>query len=103
MALVDAWAWPDEVLNSCIGSYDGDAYARLYDAARTREPLNRTEVGISSSAWQGCAMHITFFPFHASYCFICYHLILRQVPEGYAESIKPLLQAGAQRAKLAKL
>jgi acyl-CoA oxidase len=39
VALVDGFALPDYVLNSALGSYDGDVYNRLFDFA-VREPLN---------------------------------------------------------------
>ena len=41
--LVDAFDIPDEILNSCLGSYDGDVYNRLYQWAK-RAPRNKTEV-----------------------------------------------------------
>jgi hypothetical protein len=37
--LVDGFAIPDYLLNSALGSYDGDVYNRLFDFA-AREPLN---------------------------------------------------------------
>jgi acyl-CoA oxidase len=40
IALVDAFDFPDSVLNSTIGSYDGNVYERLFDAA-FHAPLNR--------------------------------------------------------------
>ncbi|KAF9354797.1 hypothetical protein BGX34_010817 [Mortierella sp. NVP85] len=43
VALVDAFAFPDYVLNSAIGAFDGHAYERYTEMA-TREPLNQTEV-----------------------------------------------------------
>jgi len=39
VALVDAFDFPDSVLNSTIGSYDGNVYERLFDAA-FHAPLN---------------------------------------------------------------
>lgn len=66
VGLVDAWAWPDALLHSAIGSSDGDAYRRLYHTARDQEPLNASEV-----------------------------------PAGYAEHIRPLLHAGAERVRAA--
>ncbi len=44
VALVDAWGLPDELLNSALGSYDGDVYNRLYTMAKEREPLNKFDV-----------------------------------------------------------
>ena len=41
--LVDAFDIPDEILNSCLGSYDGDVYTRLYQWAQ-KAPRNKTEV-----------------------------------------------------------
>ena len=43
VALVDAWAIPDFVLDSAIGRSDGDAYGALLAAAK-REPLNAEPV-----------------------------------------------------------
>ncbi|KAF8934573.1 hypothetical protein BGZ58_005615 [Dissophora ornata] len=43
VGLVDAFAFPDYVLNSAIGAFDGRVYERYTEMA-TREPLNQTEV-----------------------------------------------------------
>lgn len=43
VALVDAYGIFDETLNSTLGSYDGNAYDRLYDAAK-RCSVNKTQV-----------------------------------------------------------
>ncbi|KAF9931001.1 hypothetical protein FBU30_011006 [Linnemannia zychae] len=43
IGLVDAFAFPDYLLNSAIGAFDGRAYERYTEMA-TREPLNKTEV-----------------------------------------------------------
>ncbi|OCT53231.1 Peroxisomal acyl-coenzyme A oxidase 1 [Cladophialophora carrionii] len=40
VALVDAWAIPDYVLESALGSYDGDVYNRLFHKAHKENPLN---------------------------------------------------------------
>ena len=42
-ALVDAWDFPDRVLNSTIGRYDGNVYEAQY-AAAAASPLNQTEI-----------------------------------------------------------
>lgn len=42
VALVDAFAIPDEVLNSTLGRYDGNVYEALYEAARD-SPLNKQQ------------------------------------------------------------
>lgn len=42
VAFVDAFDFPDRVLNSTIGSYDGNVYERLYESAR-RSTLNRRD------------------------------------------------------------
>ena len=42
VALVDAFDFPDRVLNSTLGPYDGNVYERLYEAAR-RSTLNRQD------------------------------------------------------------
>jgi acyl-CoA oxidase len=38
--LVDAWSIPDYVLESALGSYDGDVYNRLFTKAHKENPLN---------------------------------------------------------------
>lgn len=38
--LVDAWSVPDYLLESALGSYDGDVYNRLYHKAHKENPLN---------------------------------------------------------------
>lgn len=43
VALVDAFDFPDRVLNSDLGRYDGNVYEALYDFARTSQ-LNSQEV-----------------------------------------------------------
>ncbi|KAG0287350.1 hypothetical protein BGZ96_008702 [Linnemannia gamsii] len=43
IGFVDAFAFPDYLLNSAIGAFDGRAYERYTEMA-TREPLNKTEV-----------------------------------------------------------
>lgn len=43
IGFVDAFAFPDYLLNSAIGAFDGRAYERYTEMA-TREPLNRNEV-----------------------------------------------------------
>lgn len=39
--LVDAWSIPDYVLESALGSYDGDVYNRLFHKAHKENPLNQ--------------------------------------------------------------
>lgn len=43
VALVDAFDFPDQVLGSCLGRYDGKVYQALYDYAKSA-PLNQTEI-----------------------------------------------------------
>ena len=43
VALVDAFDYPDHILKSTIGRYDGNVYEALYDAAQ-HSVLNKTEV-----------------------------------------------------------
>ncbi|XP_061189326.1 peroxisomal acyl-coenzyme A oxidase 1-like [Saccostrea echinata] len=43
VALVDAFDYPDSVLDSCLGRYDGQVYQALYEYAR-ESPLNEKEV-----------------------------------------------------------
>ncbi len=44
--LVDAFDFPDEILNSALGRYDGDVYTHLYKWAQ-RAPRNKKKVHIS--------------------------------------------------------
>ena len=43
VGLVDAFDFSDDVLQSCLGAYDGNVYERLYESAK-RAPFNQTEV-----------------------------------------------------------
>uniref|UniRef100_A0A4W4E8Y7 Acyl-coenzyme A oxidase n=1 Tax=Electrophorus electricus TaxID=8005 RepID=A0A4W4E8Y7_ELEEL len=43
VALVDAFDYHDEMLNSVLGRYDGNVYESMFEWAK-RSPLNRTEV-----------------------------------------------------------
>jgi acyl-CoA oxidase len=43
VALVDAFDYPDKVLDSCLGRYDGQVYQALYEYAKN-SPLNNKEV-----------------------------------------------------------
>ncbi|KAF9362238.1 acyl-coenzyme A oxidase [Mortierella sp. NVP85] len=43
VGLVDAFDFPDHFLNSALGSADGEAYQRLWDAAQ-RQEINQSEV-----------------------------------------------------------
>ena len=47
VSLVDAFDFYDETLLSALGSYDGQVYARLMQAAVT-PPLNTSSVSVSS-------------------------------------------------------
>lgn len=38
--LVDAWSIPDYLVDSALGSYDGDVYNRLFQKAHKENPLN---------------------------------------------------------------
>ncbi len=42
--LVDAFDFPDKVLNSALGRYDGDVYNHLFQWAQ-KAPRNRKKVG----------------------------------------------------------
>ena len=44
--LVDAFSFPDEVLNSALGRYDGDVYTHLYEWAQ-KAPRNKKKVMIN--------------------------------------------------------
>lgn len=43
VTLVDAFDYPDQVLQSCIGRYDGNVYEALYEYAKG-SPLNQADV-----------------------------------------------------------
>ncbi|XP_052764216.1 peroxisomal acyl-coenzyme A oxidase 1-like isoform X2 [Mya arenaria] len=43
VALVDAFDYPDQVLGSCLGRYDGNVYEALYEYAKN-SPLNKQDV-----------------------------------------------------------
>lgn len=43
VALVDAFNYTDHYLGSILGCYDGNVYAKLYDAA-WKDPLNESVV-----------------------------------------------------------
>ncbi|CAH1782747.1 unnamed protein product [Owenia fusiformis] len=43
VALVDAFDIPDNLLNSTLGCYDGNAYQHLYDSAKS-DPMNQKQV-----------------------------------------------------------
>jgi len=43
VAICDGFDYPDGVLNSTLGAYDGNVYERLFDAAK-RSPLNKKPV-----------------------------------------------------------
>ncbi|XP_078584955.1 peroxisomal acyl-coenzyme A oxidase 1-like [Branchiostoma floridae x Branchiostoma japonicum] len=43
VALVDAFDFPDEILQSVLGRYDGNVYENLYDWAK-KSPLNKSQV-----------------------------------------------------------
>ena len=50
--LVDAFDFPDAILSSVLGRYDGDAYKHLYDWAKNA-PRNKSKVpadGVDVSA-----------------------------------------------------
>jgi len=46
VALVDAFDFPDDLLCSVLGRYDGQVYENLYSWA-AKSPLNKTSVSIS--------------------------------------------------------
>uniref|UniRef100_A0A8C7CB86 Acyl-coenzyme A oxidase n=1 Tax=Oncorhynchus kisutch TaxID=8019 RepID=A0A8C7CB86_ONCKI len=46
VALVDAFDYCDEMLNSVLGRYDGNVYEHMFEWAR-RSPLNKTEVRVN--------------------------------------------------------
>ena len=43
VALVDAFDYPDKVLNSCLGRYDGQVYQALWDYCQS-SPMNEKDV-----------------------------------------------------------
>lgn len=54
VALVDAFDWHDQTLNSALGRYDGNVYEKMYELAK-KGPLNNQSV--SDFNWI-----MTFFP-----------------------------------------
>ena len=46
VGIVDGFDIPDSVLNSTIGSYDGNVYERMLDSAK-KSPLNQADVNES--------------------------------------------------------
>ena len=46
IGLVDALDFPDYILNSTLGAYDGNVYERLIEAAK-KSPLNQEDVNKS--------------------------------------------------------
>ena len=46
VALVDAFDYHDETLQSCLGRYDGRVYESLFEWAQ-HSPLNKTQVMLS--------------------------------------------------------
>jgi acyl-CoA oxidase len=50
VALVDAFDYPDQVLGSCLGRYDGQVYQALYDYAKAA-PLR--DGSINQSIFRG--------------------------------------------------
>lgn len=47
VALVDGFDYPDRMLNSCLGRYDGQVYDALFDYAKSSS-LNKQEVSLNS-------------------------------------------------------
>lgn len=43
VAFVDAFDYPDRMLDSCLGRYDGQVYQALYEFAKA-SPFNDTDV-----------------------------------------------------------
>ena len=48
VALVDAFDYCDGMLNSALGSYDGNVYERIFEYSKSA-PLNKDEVGYIST------------------------------------------------------
>ncbi len=71
--LVDAFDFPDEILNSALGRYDGDVYTHLYQWAQ-RAPRNKKKVCLS------CKKYL-----HANHC-------LPQVHDVYEKYLKGMLK-----------
>lgn len=42
VAVVDAFDYPDKILDSCLGRYDGQVYQALYEYAKN-SPFNEKE------------------------------------------------------------
>ena len=61
-ALVDAWDFPDRVLNSTIGRYDGNVYEAQYQAAAD-SPVSRPARLFRLLAWQRTrSSHVIWSP-----------------------------------------
>lgn len=52
VALVDAFDYPDGILQSCLGRYDGRVYEALWDYCQ-QSPMNTTDVSLRSSEFCG--------------------------------------------------
>ncbi len=63
--LVDAFDFPDEVLNSALGRYDGDVYTHLYRWAQ-RAPRNKKKVHTLGYSRPACR-HQFFLQVHDVY------------------------------------
>lgn len=48
VAFVDAFDYPDAILGSCLGRYDGQVYQALYEYSKL-SPLNNTDVRINKN------------------------------------------------------
>ncbi len=53
--LVDAFDFPDEILNSALGRYDGDVYTHLYQWAQ-RAPRNKKKVLYSTCIYDAVVL-----------------------------------------------
>ena len=51
--LVDAFDFPDQLLNSALGRYDGDVYTHLYQWAQ-RAPRNKKQVSLANLSSSYC-------------------------------------------------
>lgn len=62
VALVDAFDYPDKILDSCLGRYDGQVYQALYEYAKN-SPFNEQEVRQVYSLCIGIYKCISFLQF----------------------------------------
>lgn len=66
VALVDAFDYPDKILDSCLGRYDGQVYQALYEYAKN-SPFNEQEVRGVQLMFRGMQMYLILAVWHQYY------------------------------------